>query len=134
MLIYMLIYYANLFMDKLENNIIHDYYKKTGQQPMLWMRYIDDIFFIWTHDDKSLNNFLKFADEYTHLNGMKSKIKFETNISKESVNFLDVTISITKNKLFQQVFITNLHMHIFISMPSLAILLMLSVTYLKDSL
>ena len=63
------------------------------------MKYIDDIFFIWTHDDKSLNSFLKFADEYTHLNGMKSKIKFETNISKESVNFLDVTISITKNNI-----------------------------------
>ena len=68
-------------------------FKKTGLRPLVWMRYIDDIFFIWTHDDGSLQKFIEFANNFTSNNQMKSNIKFETHISRESVNFLDVKVN-----------------------------------------
>ena len=56
----------------------------------VWMRYIDDVFFIWNNDETSLKQYIKFCDNYSDEKKMKFKIKFESNISKESVNFLDV--------------------------------------------
>ena len=38
--------YANLFMDKFEQNLLHDYSQKTGLSPLVWFCFIDDIFFI----------------------------------------------------------------------------------------
>ena len=38
--------YANLFMNEFEQNLLNDYYKKTGKRPLVWWRYIDDIFCI----------------------------------------------------------------------------------------
>ena len=35
-------YYANIFMDGLEENI----FEKSHFQPYLWLRYLDDIFWI----------------------------------------------------------------------------------------
>ena len=32
-------------------------------QPLVWFRYIDDIFFIWTHGEEELNIFLKSLNE-----------------------------------------------------------------------
>lgn len=40
--------YANLFMAKFEEDLIQTYYSSTGHQPLVWFRYIDDIFMIWT--------------------------------------------------------------------------------------
>ena len=106
--------YSNLFMDNLENRIIGEFFKKTGKQPLFWFRFIDDIFFIWTYDLESLHEFLKFADNYTTINKMKSCIKFETNISEHSVNFLDVTISLKDGKLSTSLYTkpTNAHLYL----------------------
>ena len=46
--------YANLFMDDLEEGMMKAYFKKTGKKPLIWWRYIDDIFFIWTDGKESL--------------------------------------------------------------------------------
>ena len=53
--------YANLFMDKFERTLIDDYRKKTGLTPLVWYRYIDDIFFIWTHGNDTLDDFTNFT-------------------------------------------------------------------------
>lgn len=57
--------FANLFMDQLENNIINEFYEKHHMRPLVWIRYIDDIFFIWTGSKESLNTFVSFANDYT---------------------------------------------------------------------
>ena len=36
---------ANLFMNRLEERLLDSWHTK----PQVWMRYINDIFFIWTH-------------------------------------------------------------------------------------
>ena len=47
--------YACLFMDKFETSFL-----ETQQlQPLVWFRYIDDIFFIWTHGEEEVKNFFE---------------------------------------------------------------------------
>ncbi|GFN73729.1 hypothetical protein PoB_000023500 [Plakobranchus ocellatus] len=67
--------YANLFMGELENKI--------------WLRYIDDIFLIWTHGRSNLDTFI------AHANNFHPSIKFSSTISSSHVPFLDVLISLS---------------------------------------
>ena len=46
--------YANLFMGVLEKQMLSSYKHK----PLVYFRYIDDIFMIWTDGEDSLNDFL----------------------------------------------------------------------------
>ena len=47
--------YASIFMDKIETNFLDTQEFKL----LLWFRYIDDVFFIWTHGKEKLEEFLK---------------------------------------------------------------------------
>ena len=42
--------YAWLFVDKIETSFL----KTQELQPLVWFRYIDNIFFIWTHGEQEL--------------------------------------------------------------------------------
>ena len=84
--------YANLFMAEYETNLIEEYHSKTGIKPLVWFRYIDDIFFIWTDGPEELAEFIKFAQDFSNKKKMKSSIRFEVNQSNDSVNFLDVEV------------------------------------------
>ena len=42
--------YACIFMDKVEI----DFLESQKVNPMVWFRYIDDIFFIWTYGEQGL--------------------------------------------------------------------------------
>ena len=55
--------YANLFMDNFEKNLLRDYSQKTGLSPLVWFRFIDDIFFIWTGNKDSLDHFISFTQK-----------------------------------------------------------------------
>ena len=54
--------------------------------PLVWWRYIDDIFMVWPHSPTELYSFL------SALNNVHETIKFTSNASQESVSFLDVMI------------------------------------------
>ena len=107
--------YANLFMATLEEEIIQKFYEQTGLRPLIYLRYIDDVFMIWTHNDNSLKNFIKFANEYTDSKNMKSNIKFEVNISKEKVNFLDVEITLSDQILHSNVYSKPTDAHLYLN-------------------
>ena len=66
--------YAILFMADLEEKILNAFEEK----PMIWWRYIDDIFFIWEHGEESLEKFLN------KLNSFHPIIKFTAEYSKEN--------------------------------------------------
>ena len=51
---------ANLFTGFLEQNLL----SKCAKKPLVWFRYIDDIFFIWTHSEEELDDFFKFCNTY----------------------------------------------------------------------
>ena len=46
--------YANLFMDRFERSFLDS----EPTRPLVWLRYIDDIFCIWTSSRQSLDAFL----------------------------------------------------------------------------
>lgn len=81
--------YANLFMGKLEATFLSESHLK----PLLYKRYIDDIFFIWTYNEDEL---LHFIDCY---NSAHPNINFTHTYSQESINFLDVTVTIEDGEL-----------------------------------
>ena len=74
--------YAILLMVDLEEKFLNASEKK----PMIWWRYIDDIFFIWEHGEETLEKVVN------KLNSFHPTIKFTAKYSKETINFLDVNI------------------------------------------
>ena len=52
------------------------------------MRFIDDVFFIWTHGEEKLKSFIN------HLNSSHETIKFTSEQSQGSISFLDVQVSV----------------------------------------
>jgi hypothetical protein len=80
--------FANIFMANFEDKFVYSYHT----QPLIWLRYIDDIFMVWNHDKTSLELFLE------HLNRCHKTIKFTSDISADSVNFLDTSVKIDDNR------------------------------------
>lgn len=75
------------FMGEFENQFVYTYHI----QPHLWIRFIDDIFLIWTSGIDELHKFIKY------LNDCHQSIKFTSEISTKSVNFLDTTVKLNEN-------------------------------------
>ena len=105
--------YANIFMDKFETKAINNYHLK----PLIWKRFIDDIFLIWTHGQNELD---KFVD---YLNSLHDTIKFTSESSTKEVNFLDTTVKIDSNRklittLYNKPTDTHLYLHYTSAHPS----------------
>ena len=89
--------YANLFLAHVETKMLDEFYKRYNMRPLCWYRYIDDIFFVWDKSESELRNFIDFLQDYSTSNKMLTTLKFDVNISTESVTFLDTRISISEN-------------------------------------
>ena len=74
---------ANLFMIRLEERLL----EASPDKPLIWMRFIDDVFFIWMHGEEKLKSFIN------HLNSSHETIKFTSEQSRDSISFLDVQVS-----------------------------------------
>ena len=106
--------YANIFMGKYENDLINSYHETRGVKPLVWYRYIDDIFFIWTEGPEKLSDFLEYAQNFSKMRKMKSNIRFEVNQSVEKVNFLDVEVCFSGTTLTTSLYSkpTDAHMYL----------------------
>ena len=82
-------HFADLYMAYFEETFVYTHRLK----PFLWVRFLDDIFCIFTHGDEELNKFL------THLNQCDANIKFTMEASKKSVSFLDTQVSIKEDSI-----------------------------------
>ena len=74
--------YACIFMSDLATKFLE------GQhlQPLVWLRYIDDIFLSWTHGEESLNDFNQY-------------IKFTYEYSAKNIPFLDLKVVLKDGKI-----------------------------------
>ena len=81
--------YANIFMGRLERDLL----QQTTQKPTTWLRFIDDIFAVWSHGEESLQIFLN------EINSFHPTIKFTAEWSRESVTFLDTRVICDGNRL-----------------------------------
>ena len=73
---------ATIYIGQLEKTFLAG----RALKPVLWFRYIDDIFGVWSH---SLSEFHTFLID---LNGVQDRIKFTAEVSQQACNFLDLTI------------------------------------------
>ena len=79
--------YANIFISDFESRHVYTY----PEQPLLWARFIDDIFLIWEHGAEALDKFIN------HLNNVHQSIKFTSEISPTKANFLDTCVAISED-------------------------------------
>ena len=76
--------YSSLFMGKFEKDFIDSY----DVQPLLWLRFLDDIFMIRDDSEETL---LRFLDKLNNHN-FHETIKFTYNYSETNAFFLDVKL------------------------------------------
>ena len=93
--------YACIFMDRLENSFL----ETQSLKPLVWLRYIDDIFFIWTHSEEELKEFMR------ELNSFDTNIKFTYEYSDKKVSFLDLQVDIVEGKLITSLFVKPTDRH-----------------------
>ena len=100
--------YASIFMDKLESDFL------TSQELTLeqWYRYIEDLFFIWTHGEEILALFLNDLNHY-HPN-----IKFTHESNKEHISFLDLNVKLLGNELSTDLHIKSTDRHQYLQYTS----------------
>ena len=84
----MAVNFANVFMGRFERRMLQDYERIYDRKPTAWLRYIDDIIFLWDGDEISLKHFIRFCNRYATNNNMKYNIKFTSYYSKTHVTFL----------------------------------------------
>lgn len=93
--------YANIFMDRLERQLI----AQAKVKPHTWWRYIDDVFIIWTEGEDSLRDFIDY------LNSTHRTIKFTSNWSYKEVEFIDVKFINESGNLETDVYIKPTDSH-----------------------
>ena len=87
--------FANIFMGKFEETFIYPYIQNLC---ILYLRYIDDLFLIWTETKE------QFKDFVTNLNSQHPSIKFSYQIFDKSSDFLDTTVYIKNRRLHTTIF------------------------------
>ena len=95
----MAVSFANIFMTKFECSMLDNYEREHQRRPHLWLRFIDDVFFVWSGDESSLKHFIDYCNNYSTQQGMQSTIRFTTSYSRTDVSFLDMKVSLKNNKI-----------------------------------
>ena len=79
--------------------MLNDYKRKYNKSTGIWLRYIDD-----TLDKASLEHFLKFCENYSSNQTMKSIITFTYDYSTDYVYFLDTKVKFKKQSLITEIY------------------------------
>ena len=75
----MAVAFSNIFMNKVETEIL----SQSLFKPLVWKRYIDDIFSLWTTNRDRIEHFIEQANNH------HPTIKFTAEISDKETTFLD---------------------------------------------
>ena len=78
----MAVAFANIFMNTTETEII----RLSPNKPLVWKRYIDDIFSLWNIDKKDIGSFIELANNH------HPTIKLTAEISDTEITFLDTCV------------------------------------------
>ena len=81
--------YACTFMDQ----VVSEFLKTQIHQLLAWFRYVDDIFFVWTHEQDKLEQFL------VDFNKFHPSLKFTHKSSRKNVIFLDVNVKFLNGQI-----------------------------------
>ena len=95
---------ANLYMEYFETEFLPD----CNNQPLLWLRYIDDVFVIWSEDQN-------FPDFFTQLNRFVTSIKFSEEKERDGMlPFLDIKVRGNTTGFIFDIFRKETHSNSFI--------------------
>ena len=99
--------YSILFMAELEEEIL----KRVELKPCLCWWYIDDIYFIWEHEEEKLKEFIDV------LKKKHPTIKFTSEWSKTQIIFLNVTVYLENGKIKINLYVkpTDTHQYLYSS-------------------
>ena len=78
----MAVAFANIFMGKVESQIL----EQSAKKPLAWKRYIDDIFAIWNISKDEITQFIEQANSH------HPTIKFTAEVSDKETTFLDTKV------------------------------------------
>ena len=78
----MAVAFANIFMVEVETEILN----QSAFKPLVWKRYIDDIFSIWNIHKHQVTQFIELANKH------HQTIKFTAEISYTKITFLDTNV------------------------------------------
>ena len=81
-------------------------------QTLVWFRNIYDIFFIWTHGENSLKNFMM------EFNNFNPNIKFPYEFSETSITFLDFNVKLSNGKLQTSLYVKPTDRHQYLHFQS----------------
>ena len=97
--------YANLFMDRMERRLL----SQAQVKPYIWLRYIDDVFMVWTGTELELEEFLNYINE------AHDTIKFTWDWSRERINYLDVQVINNNGRIETDLYIkpTDKHQYLY---------------------
>ena len=95
----MAVAFANIFMSKVESEIL----SQSALKPLVWKRYIDDIFSLWTIARENIIQFIEQANNH------HPTIKFTAEISCTEITFLDTNIY--KGKRFEKDAVLDVRTH-----------------------
>jgi len=100
--------YACLTMAYFEKQLESNY---TGQKPIFYVRYIDDIFAISNMSQENLDNYITFLQNY------HQAFKFTVNCDTQ-VNMLDTTLTIINNKISSNLYCKDTDTHNYLDYSS----------------
>ena len=95
----MAIAFANIFMAKIEQAIL----RQNKEKPLVWKRFIDDIFCLWDSNKEDIEKFIEKANAY------HPTIKFTAEVSEIETTFLDTTVY--KGERFEKERILDVRTH-----------------------
>ena len=88
-------------MDRVEQSFL----ETQELQPLLWLKYSDDIFVIWTRGKEELKKFMKKFNNFT------PNLRFKYESSEKSISFLDLIITVSERKLKTTLHINSTDRH-----------------------
>ena len=99
--------YVNLFLGKFERDALLN----SPHQSYLWLRFMDDIFMIWTAGPEKLKIFVDYP------NNLHSTIKFKYSHSPSNIPFLDVMVSVKDGSIETDLYTkpTDKHQYLLVS-------------------
>ena len=78
----MAVAFANIFMAKVETDIL----SQSPKKPLVWKRFIDDIFSLWNVSRDEISKFIEQANKH------HPTIKFTAEISETETTLLDTNV------------------------------------------
>ena len=100
--------YACTYMGKWEEELL----TKVQIKPTMYVRYVDDIFGLWSGTEDELKEFHKTA------NSIDENIKVDLRVSNKEIEFLDVLVKNNNNKLETTIYHKPTDQHIYIHSTS----------------